>query len=103
MAQAGKYLRTVTGGFACYCPSCKELHIHPTAPPYKTNWSFNGDLEKPTFSPSFRHAINKEGAECHYIVTDGQMYFCDDHTDPEFKGKTVPLPEIPQQYADFGE
>jgi hypothetical protein len=34
------------------CPGCKTLHPFHVDPKHKIRWDFNGDLEKPTFSPS---------------------------------------------------
>jgi hypothetical protein len=90
------------------------------------SWTFvNHDLEKPTFSPSFRISSGhytpgwKEGTECwctyatkhpeapapfncmvcHYILTDGILNFCSDCTHP-LAGQAVPLPVLPKEYRD---
>jgi hypothetical protein len=82
-------------------------------------WSFNGNLEKPTFTPSFKHEglqrvfVNgnwtgewKRDASgntipyiCHYILTDGQLQFQGDCTHG-LNGKTVPLPLLPEGLTD---
>jgi len=36
-------------GYAFYCPGCEHLHIYYVAGPM--TWSFDGDLESPTFWP----------------------------------------------------
>jgi len=42
-------------GFMIFCPGCKCGHLFHI-PPYKNSsgasWSFNGNLERPTFTPS---------------------------------------------------
>lgn len=96
-----------------YCPGCKCCHGFPIAgPSYDRTrtrldripaWDWNGNLEKPTFSPSLRcyytHPQTKqEVTTCHLILTDGMIHFCAD-CQHELKGKVVPLPEIP---ADYG-
>lgn len=52
-------------------------------------WTFNGDMVKPTFTPSMNVHINPPGQHhnsecdtwrCHFIVTDGCVYRCGDCT-----------------------
>lgn len=64
-------------------------------------WSWNGSLEKPTFSPSIR--VRYPGADagqngapqavCHSYVTDGKILFLGDCTHP-LAGQVVDLPEF---------
>lgn len=70
-----------------YCPGCK--HIHGVG---KDMHKFNGDLEKPTFTPSL---VNNfiPGQMCHSYITDGNIQFLDDCTH-ELKGQMVELPQI---------
>ena len=42
------------GGWMHYCPGCKSHHL------FDERWTFNGDQEKPTFTPSM--LVNKD---CH--------------------------------------
>lgn len=75
-----------TVGYSFWCPGCEELHrfsISGNAPV----WTFNGDLQNPSFSPSLR--VRGIG-ECHLYVQNGQIAYCSDCTH-ELKGKTVPL------------
>lgn len=63
-------------------------------------WTFNGDLEKPTFSPSllvtgFLNTQHPDGI-CHSYITDGKIMYLNDSTH-ECAGKTIELPE----YADY--
>ena len=85
-------------GHVHYCPGCDEMHHLPPG------WTFNGDLVKPTYSPSFRHEMDFVDRTphriCHYILTDGVLNFCGDCTH-SFAGKSVPLPPIPQRYAGW--
>ena len=116
MSQVSSTLRRIEGGFAHWCPGCEEVHRLPDS------WSFNGDLEKPTFAPSFKHsgircvfADGKWTGEwvrdasgntvpyvCHYTLTAGQLQFCSDSTHA-LAGKTVPLPQLPEglTYEEF--
>lgn len=95
------------------CPGCGDVHMVDT-----TRWKWNGDMEKPTFSPSLlirtgHHVPNRkdEGCwctfneeqraagkpetrfecyVCHSFVRDGQIQFLSDCTH-SLAGKTVPL------------
>jgi len=87
--------------------------------PLPDSWQFNGNLERPTFTPSFRHSGHKtikvdgkwtgewvRGADgkpvpevCHYILTDGILNFCGDCTHA-MAGKSVPLPDLPPHVED---
>ncbi len=83
-----------------YCPGCKYGHAyrvakHPQEPDTVPIWSFNGDYEKPTFTPSL--LVNGSGGNsryprCHLFVTDGKIIYCSD-SDHELAGQTVDLPD----------
>ena len=76
------------------CPGCNEAHqyavmLDGTGP----SWTFNGDMEKPSFAPSLLNTSPQ--LRCHLFLTDGKIHFCPDcHHD--LKGKTVDLPELPK-------
>jgi len=56
-------------------------------------WTFNGDMERPTFSPSLLVQWKNEEAKprvCHSFIRDGQIQFLGDCTHA-LAGKTVPL------------
>jgi hypothetical protein len=56
-------------------------------------WTFNGDMDKPTVSPSI--LIEHDGKTiCHSFVKNGQIQFLQD-CDHKMKGQTVELPEEP--------
>lgn len=89
-----------------WCPGCDRAHI------FDDRWQFNGDLDKPTFTPSYlskyRHPkgysndnpapVGYDGEYvddiCHSYVTDGQVKYLDDSYH-KLAGKTVPLPDVP--------
>lgn len=101
MAQVSKYLRQSSQGYIFYCPGCKEAHHYWTKPERGHVWAFNGNVERPTFTPSLRLFETDNGVEhtiCHLFVTDGQIIFCGD-SNHDLKGKTVPLPELPDWMA----
>ena len=67
-----------------FCPGCQCAHGISTSV-----WKWNGDLEKPTLTPS----ILSEGEKrCHSFITDGKIKFLLDCYH-ELKGKTVDLPD----------
>lgn len=109
-------LRIIEGGsLGFWCPGCKEMHVVATS-----RWTFNGDYDRPTFSPSVLvtsgHYVprfqtgdtcwctyNAEHPDepapykcerCHTWVRDGQIVFLSDCTH-ELAGKTVPLEPRP--------
>ena len=64
------------------CPACNETHSFELS---EWGWDFNGDFDKPTFSPSLRYP------DCHLFVKDGMIEFCND-CHHALNGLTVPVP-----------
>jgi hypothetical protein len=113
MSQVSSTLRRIEGGFAHWCPACEEMHRLPDG------WSFDGNLESPSFTPSFKHdGIQRVFVDghwtgewkrdavgntvpfcCHYILTAGVLNFCCDCTH-SFAGQSVPLPKLPEGLTD---
>lgn len=94
-----------------WCPGCDDLHAVGYGAADK--WQFDGNLERPTISPSIlvhgnqwppeypeyvkhRHASVKPGDDtiCHSFVRDGQWQFLPDSTHV-LSGQTVPCVPIP--------
>nr|WP_241264071.1 DUF6527 family protein [Bowmanella dokdonensis] len=80
--------------FIVECPGCKTLHQIWTTGPVK--WSFNGDYERPTFSPSL--FVNPDGSnptvpKCHSFIRNGIWEFLSDCTH-ELAGQKVPMIEV---------
>jgi nitrate reductase beta subunit len=121
MGQVSRILRQTTDGYIFFCPGCHSTHqvwtehLNPEA-----NWSFNNNLEKPTFVPSIlvrgsqievdendrwtgRWLRNPDGSVkqlvCHTFVTDGRIQFLPDCTH-ELAGQTVDIPVLPQHLED---
>jgi hypothetical protein len=71
------------------CPGCKYHHTFLVGP---NGWTWNGSLDKPTFSPSLLVNANTPQARCHSFVKDGKIEFLSDcfHA---LKGQTVDLPD----------
>jgi hypothetical protein len=57
---------------------------------HKINWTFNGSLDKPTFTPSV--ALGQP-VTCHFIITDGRIFYCPD-CKHELAGQTLDLRPI---------
>lgn len=110
MSALGKKLRLCEGGVLMFrCPGCGEGHGVKTGP---SGWVFNGDGDRPTFSPSVlvtgvqrltgeQLAAYRRGEPlpapvpvvCHSFVTDGHIQFLSDCTHA-LAGQTVELPDF---------
>lgn len=82
------------------CPGCGDSHevsVHPHKNAQGASWLFNGDLQKPTFSPSINAQIKRTELGlpdkiCHSWVTDGQIMFLSDSTH-YLRGQKTGLPD----------
>lgn len=114
MAARGK-LRTFEGGRVAFmCPGCKELHQVSIGEGAGPRWGFNGEYDRPTFTPSvlmrgnklIRDEAGKWTGEwecdaagdpvpfvCHSFVRGGQIQFLSDCTHA-LAGQTVELPNM---------
>ena len=99
MALISSVLRKVEGGYMHWCPACKGHHMIAVDEPFPNGarWAFDGNVEKPTFSPSVKvqwtYGEQQEKRCCHYHISAGKIQFCRDCTH-EFAGKTVNLPDL---------
>jgi hypothetical protein len=78
-----------------WCPGCSSFHLIDVEQPNPRNgarWSFDGNVFRPTFSPS----INIVGS-CHYFIRNGYIEFCAD-SQHALAGQTVELPAIPERW-----
>ena len=107
-------LRTVEGGrYMFWCPGCDEAHV------VGPSWTFNGNFDQPTFTPSIKVTSTKieRGADgkwtgewvrdahgttipeiCHSFVTDGLIQFLGDCTHA-LADQTVALQPMPDEEA----
>ncbi len=86
-----------TGEYLIDCIACKCSHSLATKAPNVDNaqWSFNGDLDSPTFHPSLVVKIRPaDGSlkKCHSIIKNGKMEYLMDSTH-DLSGHIVDLPE----------
>ena len=77
--------------YVFHCPGCKYSH------PFEINcaergWTWNGSMDKPSFTPSLLCQAHDPDFRCHSFVTDGNIQFLDDcHHD--LRGQTVEIPD----------
>lgn len=98
----------VTGTWLFYCEGCKSHHqIWDKTSNANAKWDFNGDVNKPSFSPSIKvqytdykkdenDNIIKDSIKeiiCHSWITDGMIKYFDDSTH-DLAGKTIELPNL---------
>lgn len=86
MADGGK-------GFAFYCSGCGYFH-HVQVEKGSNNpdgpiWTWNGDMDKPTFSPSLGVNMGTD-KQCHLLVRDGKISYLND-SHHELKGQLVEM------------
>ena len=71
-----------------WCPGCDEIHdLRDGA----GQWSFDGNFERPTLSPSVKVTGGGTSAVCHSFVRAGRIEFLGDCTH-KLVGQTVDLP-----------
>lgn len=114
MGKISSKLRRAEGGRISYwCQGCKKHHVITVEGPHA--WGWNGNVEKPTFTPSVLaqgHSIvtdekgewtgeyHRDAAgepielRCHTFITDGMVQFLQDCSH-ELAGQTLPLPDLP--------
>lgn len=120
MGALGTKLRNASGPLGHkqilhWCPGCDEPHgIYIVNPDGRPVWTFNGDYDKPTFSPSIRCFTSEttddddnplpapvERMLCHYHIVAGEIQFCGDSSHA-LSGQTVPLPDWPYAPGTYG-
>jgi Family of unknown function (DUF6527) len=110
MAALSKILRSIEGGqIGFWCPGCDGMHAVGVGAGAGSRWGYNGDPERPTFTPSIlvrgtqplsdeEHARVMRGEAfepkplvCHSFVSDGRIQFLSDCTHA-LAGQTVDIP-----------
>ena len=111
-------LRAEGDRFSFFCPGCRETHT------VGVGWNFDGDYERPTFSPSVlvrsgcyaeQHRPGDECwcvynadrpdqepafrcRRCHSFVRDGKIQFLSDCSH-ELVGQTMDLPDFEEKHS----
>lgn len=105
-ALSAKLRNAENGGIRFWCPGCDGVHGINVGEGAGPRWGWNGDVNKPTFTPSILvrtgraldPAFVPEAGDppeiCHSFVTDGRIQFLADCTHP-LAGQTVDLPDYP--------
>lgn len=83
------------------CPGCNMVHGLNVLNGQTPSWTWNGDVERPTFSPSvlvkypWKMMVNggREQVTCHSFVREGRIEFLGDCTHA-LAGQTVDLPTM---------
>jgi hypothetical protein len=121
MSLLSRFLRSQEGGGLLYwCQGCDEPHAINVGTGPGPRWGYNGNPDKPTFTPSVLVRTghfsdhHKPGDECwctynaahpdepdkfhcqrcHTFITDGRVQFLDDCTH-KLAGQTLDLPVLP--------
>ena len=85
-----------------WCPGCQMPHgsciERPENEPDRPVWTFNGDWDQPTISPSLLvHVDGRSGTKkCHSFLELGWMRFLADCWH-DLKNQTVDVPEWPKE------
>jgi len=83
-----------SGMYMFKCPGCKYLHpFHVNSHPNGSKWNFNGDVNKPTFTPSLLVNDHHPESRCHLFLTEGKIQFLSD-CHHELAGQTVEMVPI---------
>lgn len=70
-------------GHTFWCPGCKSTHWYELA-----RWTFNGNFDLPSFTPSLLMDVPSGQGRCHLYVTDGKIAYCGD-CDHEYSNQTI--------------
>lgn len=84
------------GFYTFYCPGCGCDHFINTNPAFGAVWQFNGNMEKPTVSPSLLVNPGKGNPTqpiCHFFIKEGQLQYLNDCTHV-LAGKTVDMEPV---------
>ncbi|WEZ84568.1 DUF6527 family protein [Rhizobium sp. 32-5/1] len=84
-----------------WCPGCDGAHQVGIGEGSGPRWSYNGNPDAPTFTPSVLVTYNGRDAGidgappavCHSFIADGRIQFLGDCTH-ELAGQTVDLPDF---------
>lgn len=74
-----------------HCPGCKRSHLFEVDCA-SHGWTWNGSMDRPTFTPSLLCNANTSDLRCHSFVTDGKIQFLSD-CHHELAGQTVDIPD----------
>lgn len=76
-----------------WCPGCGRLHSFRVRAPGGPVWSWDGNIDAPTFSPSLLVDGPEPEGRCHLFLIGGRIRFLDDCWHP-LRGQLVDVPEM---------
>jgi hypothetical protein len=81
-----------------WCPGCDAMHLIAVETPFSNGaqWTWDGNAELPTFSPSVNVGPGT-AFQCHYFIRAGKIEFCND-CHHALAGQTIDLPNIPEDW-----
>lgn len=95
--RGSKVYESRDGMFLFGCPGCGGVHAWytkngPIVDGKEQNWTYNGNGDKPTISPSLNVSKDDERFHCHSFINDGMITFLGDcyHA---LKNTTVEIPD----------
>ncbi len=94
--------QTTNDHLGVYCRGCKMTHMLRVVPDPENSktpkWQFNGDVNKPSFHPSYTARYSRDGKVivCHSWIKNGTMEYMGDCTH-ELRGQTVDLPPLSEE------
>lgn len=85
--------------YAFECPACGVSHAARVASQQEglALWTFNGDLNRPTFYPSIGTTWERADGSpvvCHAHVEDGRIRYLPDCYGHDMGGRSVELPDL---------
>lgn len=85
----------VGGRVRLFCPACTT--IHEATVDGSRGWTWDGNFEAPTISPSLLVTSNPPKGQrvCHSFVREGKFIFLDDCTHT-MAGQTIPCAPLPE-------
>lgn len=90
-------LRLVTNGvFRHWCPGCLKVHDIEIFNENNSRWTFNGNIDYPTFRPSVKIIIDNQMV-CHYNLVEGIVHYFGD-SNHSLAWKSIHLPVIPEEH-----
>lgn len=118
MGQVGTKMRRVgaadgytAGGLAHWCPACESMHAFAIDGKNwnGAQWTWDGNVEAPTFTPSMNITINPPGhphyqadvetSRCHYFLRAGVLEYLGDCTHA-LANQKINLPDLPDHLRD---
>jgi len=85
------------------CPGCKQfggtgLHVLPVNTDVTTSWTYDGNVEAPTLSPSILTTSGREQEQvCHSFLIEGVFAYLPDST---HSLKQAPMENLPDWLID---